>query len=106
MAKVGFGANAKRAWLVMLLANLVDLDHLLADPIYDPCRCSIAFHPLHSYVAIALYVVMLFPRPSRTLALGLLLHMAWDRVDCEWMRSECHSTAAGRAPSCSACERL
>ena len=35
----------------------VDLDHLLADPIFDPHRMSIGFHPLHSYPAIAVYVL-------------------------------------------------
>ena len=37
---------------------LVDLDHLLADPIYDPERCSIGFHPLHSIPAIVVYALM------------------------------------------------
>ena len=43
----------KMVWLIMMLTMLVDLDHLLANPIYDPNRCSIGFHPLHSYLAIA-----------------------------------------------------
>ena len=33
----------------MMATMLVDLDHLFADPIYDPDRCSIGFHPLHQY---------------------------------------------------------
>jgi hypothetical protein len=40
----------------MALTIIVDLDHLLADPIYDPNRCSIGFHPLHSYPAIVIYL--------------------------------------------------
>jgi hypothetical protein len=32
------------AWLLMLLGWIIDLDHLLADPIYAPNRCSIGFH--------------------------------------------------------------
>lgn len=66
----------------MLAAMLVDLDHLLADPIYDPNRCSIGFHPLHSYPAIAAYVVLLVPRVTRLFALGLIIHMVLDALDC------------------------
>lgn len=33
------------AWLLLLLGWVIDLDHLLADPIYAPDRCSIGFHP-------------------------------------------------------------
>ena len=69
----------------MLATMLVDLDHLLADPIYDPNRCSIGFHPLHSVVAIAGYVVLLaFKKPWRWLGIGLLMHMATDLLDCHW----------------------
>ena len=74
----------KRAWLVMLATMLVDLDHLLADPIYDPNRCGIGFHPLHSYPAIAAYALLLLPRRTRLIALGLVLHMALDALDCVW----------------------
>jgi len=66
----------------MALTMIVDLDHLLANPIYDPNRCSINFHPLHSYPAILLYIIMTaFPR-SRLIGLGLLLHMGVDLTDC------------------------
>ena len=72
----------KQAWLIMALTMVVDLDHLLASPIYDPHRCSINFHPLHSYAAILLYMVMTaFPK-SRLIGLGLLLHMGIDLTDC------------------------
>ena len=66
----------------MLATMLVDLDHLLADPIYDPSRCSIGFHPLHSFPAITAYLVLLIPRVSRLPALGLIIHMALDALDC------------------------
>ena len=39
---------------------MVDLDHLLANPIYQEDRCSINFHPLHTYYAIAVYIIMIF----------------------------------------------
>lgn len=66
----------------MLLTMAVDLDHLLADPVYDPNRCGIGFHPLHSYPAIVAYAFLLIPRMTRLVALGLVIHMALDALDC------------------------
>jgi hypothetical protein len=37
---------------------IVDVDHLLADPIYDPNRCSIGFYPLHTTPAIVIYAAL------------------------------------------------
>lgn len=85
VALLFFRPRWKRAWLIMFSTMLVDLDHLLADPIYDPIRCSIGFHPLHSYPAIAVYLVLLVPRVSRLPALGLVIHMALDALDCVLM---------------------
>ncbi len=67
--------------LSVLAANLIDLDHLLADPIYDPDRCSIGFHPLHSFWAMPFYVAGLFWR-TRYFALGVILHLVADGLDC------------------------
>lgn len=62
---------------------LVDLDHLLAEPIYQENRCSIQFHPLHTYYAIAIYILMLFfKKPLKIIGIGLLLHMFTDFIDC------------------------
>ena len=67
----------------MLLTMIVDLDHLLANPIYQADRCSINFHPLHSYYAIAVYMIMIFlQRPFNIIGIGLLLHMLTDFFDC------------------------
>ena len=74
-----------KAWLIMLATMLVDLDHLLADPIFDPDRCGIGFHPLHSYWAIGVYVLLLFFPKTRIIGAGLVLHMAADYQDCLWM---------------------
>ena len=82
VALLFFRPHWKQAWLIMFSTMLVDLDHLLADPIYDPNRCGIGFHPLHTYPAIAAYVLLLVPRVSRLLALGLVIHMALDALDC------------------------
>jgi Family of unknown function (DUF6122) len=75
-----------RAYLTMMATMLVDLDHLLAIPLYDPNRCSIGFHPLHTGYAIAIYVALLFPRATRLIGLGLIIHMALDGIDCGVMR--------------------
>lgn len=74
-----------RAWGVMVLTNLVDLDHLLADPLFDPNRCSIGFHPLHSWPAQVVWLgLALWPR-TRWVGVGLLIHMALDAIDCTFM---------------------
>jgi len=69
----------------MVLTMVVDLDHLLAEPIYDPNRCGVGFHPLHSYPAIAGYVLLTLSTRLRIIAVGLLLHMALDALDCQWV---------------------
>ena len=76
----------RRAWLLLLLGWLIDLDHLLADPVYAPDRCSIGFHPLHTAPAILVYGALVIPRPTRLLGIGLLIHIGLDLVDCLWMR--------------------
>lgn len=93
-ARLIFPRAFRRAWLLMLLANLVDLDHLVQDRVYDPNRCSIEEHPLHTAPAIAGYALLLLPARSRMLGVGLLLHMAWDQVDCWWMQCEQHALAS------------
>jgi len=64
---------------------VIDLDHLLADPIYDPNRCSLGFHALHSVWAVLAYMGLLYPRKTRIVAIGLLIHMALDGIDCAMM---------------------
>jgi len=71
-----------KAMLIMWLTMLVDLDHLLADPIYDPDRCSIGFHPLHQPVMIVLYGLLLVHPKTRLVGWGLLIHMTLDGLDC------------------------
>ena len=82
VAVVLFRPAWRWAWLVMVLTMAVDADHLLADPVYDPGRCSIGFHPLHTAPAIALYAMLLLPGKTRLVGLGLLVHMALDALDC------------------------
>ena len=84
IARLGFGAGWKLAYVVFVATMLVDLDHLLADPIYDPLRCSIGFHPLHRLVPIVLYVVACFIPKLRLIGVGLVIHMVLDAGDCLW----------------------
>ena len=74
------------AYFIMMATMLVDVDHLLANPVYDPGRCSIGFHPLHGLWFILAYAVMCFiPKMPkiRLLGIGLLVHMALDSIDCQ-----------------------
>jgi hypothetical protein len=73
----------KVAYLVMIATMLVDIDHLFANPIYDPNRCSIGFHPLHQLWFIALYIALCFIPKTRLIGLGLSIHMALDAIDCQ-----------------------
>ena len=83
IAFVFFRKNWKKVYLIMLLTMIVDLDHLIANPIYQADRCSINFHPLHTYYAIAAYIILIFFRkPLNIIGIGLLLHMLTDFIDC------------------------
>lgn len=75
-----------RAWLIMGATMIVDVDHLLATPVFDPNRCSIGFHPLHSYIAIGAYALLVFIPKLRFFAIGLLIHMVLDYLDCLTMQ--------------------
>ena len=77
-----FKAKWKIVYLIFIATMLVDVDHFLATPIFEANRCSINYHPLHSYYAIAIYFMLLFFKKTRIIALGLLMHMLADFVDC------------------------
>ncbi len=77
-----FKQYRSKSILILLAAIVIDLDHLLATPIFDPNRCSINFHPLHTYWAIALYTLLLIPKKTRIFGVALLIHMMADLVDC------------------------
>ena len=88
VAKFAYPKSVLKAWLVMMAALLIDLDHLLADPLYDPGRCSIGFHPLHQYPLILLYAIMAAWPKTRLLGVGLIIHILLDGVDCWWLQYE------------------
>ena len=81
---------------------LVDLDHLLANPIYDASRCSIGFHPLHQIMPIFFYFLLCFSpyityfslfeflnhlkiklQQLQYIGIGLIIHMMLDSIDCQ-----------------------
>jgi len=78
----------------MLLTMLMDVDHLLATPVFDPNRCGIGFHPLHSVWAIGVYILMFIWKPLRMPATGFLFHIFTDFQDCLWIFSKCETCFA------------
>lgn len=85
VAIIFFKSKWKFAYLLMILCMLIDLDHLLANPIFDPNRCSINYHPLHSYYAIIVYALLTLFKKTRIIGLGLLIHILADFADCSFM---------------------
>jgi hypothetical protein len=79
---------ARKSWLkpflIMSATMLVDMDHLLADPIYDALRCSIGFHPLHTLIPISIYLCLCLIPKTRWLGTGLMIHMLLDSIDCQF----------------------
>jgi len=82
LAYVAYNPTWKKTSSFLLSTNLVDVDHLLADPLYDSDRCSIGYHFLHSIPAIGVYSSMLFNKNTQKIGVGLLTHMALDYIDC------------------------
>lgn len=74
----------KIAGIFMISTIIIDLDHLLANPIFDPNRCSIGFHPLHTLWALAIYsTILLIPSWKwRAIAVGCIIHLGTDAIDC------------------------
>ena len=58
IAAAFYRPEATRAALIMIATIVVDADHLLADPVYDPTRCSIGHHPLHTVTALGFYSLL------------------------------------------------
>jgi hypothetical protein len=81
-----FKTSWKKVYLILLATMLVDLDHLLSTPIFDPNRCSIGNHLLHMPLAIAFYVILFLIPKTRIVGIGLLLHMFTDWQDGLWIQ--------------------
>ena len=91
-----FKGQSFKIAIILLLGILIDIDHLLVTPIFDPNRCSINFHPLHSYWAIFIYTMFLIFKKTRILGIALMIHILADAVDCgmlflqsEWGHYRC-----------------
>lgn len=82
MTAAFFRATWLKSYLLLMAGLVIDVDHLLASPVYDPGRCSIGFHPLHTTIPIVVYVLALFHPKTRILGLGLCLHILLDGLDC------------------------
>ena len=88
IARVFFKSNWRNAYFIMLATMAVDIDHVFADPIFDPNRESIGFHPLHTYPAIAVYFLgtVFLKGNYKIAAVGLLFHMLTDFQDYYFWR--------------------
>lgn len=84
LAFVFFKENRLRVLVILLAGIVIDIDHLIADPIFDPNRCSVGFHLLHQYWAVAVYISLLFFKKTRLFGFSLVLHIIADTVDC-WL---------------------
>lgn len=94
-----FKKDWKIVFLILIATMLVDLDHIFADPIFQANRCSIHYHPLHSYYVMPFYVALLFlKKPYNIIGLGLVLHMLTDLTDCMLTYANC-PTCLSDAPA-------
>jgi hypothetical protein len=82
IARWGYPRKFKKVLYLFWGAIFIDLDHLLASPIFDPDRCSIFFHPLHSSVAIGCYLLLCLFKKTRVIGFALCLHILADSLDC------------------------
>ena len=77
---------SKEAWIkiyiIFLATMLIDLDHIFSTPIFESLRCSIGFHPLHAWIALIIYFLLLLYPKSRIIGIALLLHLLTDYIDC------------------------
>jgi hypothetical protein len=78
-----FRRKWKTAYLVMISTMMVDIDHLLANPVYDPGRCSIGLRPLHGFLPIIIYTFLCFIPKARYVGIGLVIHMILDSLNCQ-----------------------
>jgi hypothetical protein len=91
IAFIFFRKRWKKAYLILIATMLIDLDHLLVEPIFETNRCSINFHLLHTYYAMLIYLLLLFFRKPFRIIGGLLFHMLTDFIDCLFMYSRCEN---------------
>lgn len=88
LAYLFFKDRWKLVWVLLIATMLIDLDHLWASPIYDPQRCSLDVHLLHSNYALLIYLGLFAYKKTRVIGLGLLLHLVTDYIDCLFISSQ------------------
>jgi len=68
--------------LLLLSAELIDLDHLRSKPIYHPRRNPFKAHFLHKnwLAIITISILFVLYRPSLFLGIGLLSHLLMDYI--------------------------
>ncbi|MFQ6006397.1 MAG: DUF6122 family protein [Woeseia sp.] len=76
------------SWITLTMTPLIDIDHLPADPVYDPDRYSSGFHPKHKYPAMAAYGLLLVWPRLRRVAIGLLTRGGMDGLASVGLRYE------------------
>ncbi|MCG8375309.1 MAG: DUF6122 family protein [Chlorobiales bacterium] len=84
LGKMFWKENWWKAGMIMAATMLMDLDHLLAEPVFDPDRCGLGLHPLHTIWAGLAYLGLL-AIPSwkwRAVGVGCLWHLGTDGLDC------------------------
>jgi len=83
IAKFFFKENWQKAYLLMLATMIVDVDHIFANPVFDPNRSSVGFHILHRYPMVLLYFLgtVFLKGNYRIIAVGLLFHVITDFQD-------------------------
>ncbi len=97
--------NWFRCWLILAATTIIDVDHLFAcitfspfefnaNLLFVPYRCSVGFHPLHSFFAIGIYILGLIfikNKSGKLVFIGLLFHIFTDFIDCLFSFSKCSS---------------
>lgn len=78
----------KKAYLLLLSTMIIDLDHLLATPIFSANRNSLEHHLLHSFPMIIFYFLgcVFFKGNYRIISIGLLFHIITDAQDYYFWR--------------------
>ncbi|HAE43005.1 MAG TPA: hypothetical protein DCG34_08840 [Clostridiales bacterium] len=62
-------------------ANIIDIDHLLSDPVYDPTRNSFESHIIHhNWLPVSFVSVLLTLTKYKWFGLGILFHFFLDWI--------------------------
>jgi hypothetical protein len=80
----------KKTYLILLCTMLIDIDHILASPVFLANRCSIGYHFFHTVYFFPIYIALLFCKNNwRIIGIGLCWHIITDFVDCIFIYKNC-----------------